>query len=42
MKKRKKIPKLPRLKCPSEKVFEDKKRKRVKRPTPDELEDVEG
>jgi hypothetical protein len=42
MKKTKEIPKLPRLKCPSEKVFKDKKGKRVKRPTQEELEDVEG
>jgi hypothetical protein len=30
---------LPRLKCPSTKVFKDKKGKRTKRPTPEELEE---
>ncbi|MEE9584620.1 MAG: hypothetical protein V3W51_03985 [Candidatus Brocadiales bacterium] len=40
MKRKKSIPKLPRLKCPTERVFKDKKRKRRKKPTSDELGDM--
>lgn len=32
--------KFPRLECPGEKVFKDKKRKRIKRPTAEELGDI--
>ncbi|MEE9585162.1 MAG: hypothetical protein V3W51_06725 [Candidatus Brocadiales bacterium] len=41
MAKKKKIPKLPRLKCPVERVFKDKRRKRAKKPTPEEIGDTE-
>lgn len=42
MPKEKKKPRFPRLKCPSERVFVDKKKKRIKGPTPEELRDLEG
>ncbi len=41
MTKKRKTPRLPRLKCPSEKVFKDKRRKRTKKPTAEELRDIE-
>lgn len=41
MAKKKKTPKLPRLKCPVERVFQDKRGKRAKKPTPEEIEDTE-
>ncbi|MFQ5862773.1 MAG: hypothetical protein ACE5IC_06580 [Candidatus Brocadiales bacterium] len=40
MVRKEKRPKFPRLKCPSEKVFKDKKRRRIKKPTPEELRDL--
>ena len=42
MTKKRKTPRLPRLKCPSEKVFKDKRGKRTKKPTAEELRDMEG
>ncbi|HHT9134126.1 MAG TPA: hypothetical protein ACFYD2_04425 [Candidatus Avalokitesvara rifleensis] len=38
--KKRRLTKFPRLECPSEKVFKDKKRKRTKRPTAEELGDT--
>lgn len=42
MARERKKPRFSRLKCPSEKVFKDKKKgKRIKRPTAEELSNIE-
>ncbi|MFN3466503.1 MAG: hypothetical protein ACK4WF_02245 [Candidatus Brocadiales bacterium] len=41
MAKKKTIIKFPRLRCPSPKVFKTKGTKRIKKPTPEELNELE-
>lgn len=42
MKRVKKKPRFPRLRCPGTKVFEEKKEKRIKRPTREEMETLQN